>query len=58
MPQTVPLRGDLRVEGPDIVVDDARGLLEELLVEDLPREERLVGLCVERPVERDPGISG
>ena len=55
MPQAVPLAGRLGVEGPDVVVDDARGLLVEVLRKGLAAEEGLVGLGVERPVEVDPG---
>lgn len=54
--QAIPLAGDLGVEGPDVVVDDARGLGEEVLVEELALEEaRLLALGIEGPVERDPG---
>jgi len=37
--EAVPLRGGLRVEGPDVVVNDAGGLLVEVLVEGLAGEE-------------------
>ena len=37
--QAVPLRGGLGVEGPDVVVDDARRFLVKLLVEGLAAEE-------------------
>lgn len=54
--QAVPLRRDLRVERPHVVVDGARGLGDEVLVERRAAEERLlVRLRVQRPVERDPG---
>jgi hypothetical protein len=39
MPQAVPLGRRLRVEGPDVVVDDAWRFLVELLVEGLAAEE-------------------
>jgi hypothetical protein len=47
MPQAVPLRRRLRVEGPDVVVDDARRFLVELLVEGLAAEEGegALGVC-------------
>lgn len=52
--QPVPLAGNLGVEGPDIIVDDARGLLEEVVVKELALEEAgFFTLSVERPVERD-----
>ena len=55
MPQAVPLAAGLRVEGPDVVVDDPRGFLVHVLGEGLAAEEREVGLCVQRPVEVDTG---
>jgi len=51
VPEPVPLRTDLRVEGPDVVVDAAGLLFDELLVEDLSTEEGAVVLRVEGPVE-------
>lgn len=54
MAEAVPLRRDLGVELPDIVVDDARGLVDDLLVEQFSLEEaRLFALSVQRPVQRD-----
>ena len=38
--QTIPLRGRLRVEGPHVVIDDARRFLVQFLVERLAAEER------------------
>ncbi len=51
--EAVPLGAALRVEGPDVVVDDAGGLLVDFLVEGLATEERDVFLGVQRPVESD-----
>ena len=51
--QAVPLRRRLRVEGPDVVVDDARRFLVQLLVESLATEEGQRALGVQRPVEAD-----
>jgi hypothetical protein len=51
--QAIPLRGDLRVEIPDIVVDRRGRLGDEVLVEYGPLEEGPTRLGVERPVERD-----
>ena len=56
--QTVPLRAGLRVEGPDVVVDDARRLVQDLLVKGLAAEEGQVALRVEGPVEADAGRGG
>ena len=47
------LAAALGVEGPGVVVDDARLLLGDLLVEGLAAEEGQRALRVERPVERD-----
>lgn len=44
--QAVPLGGRLRVEGPDVVVDDAGRFLVDFLVESLPAEEGEVALGV------------
>lgn len=54
--QPVPLTGYLRIEGPDVVVDDARGLLEEFLVKELALEEAVFfALGIKGPVEGDSG---
>lgn len=54
--QPVPLTGDLRVEGPHVVVDEARWHLKEILVEELSlKEAGLLALGVEGPVEGDAG---
>jgi hypothetical protein len=53
--QPVPLRRRLCVEGPDVVVDDARRFLVQFLVESLAAEERQRALGVQRPVEADAG---
>ena len=53
--QAVPLRRRLRVEGPDVIVDDARRFLVQFLVESLPAEEGQRALGVQRPVEADAG---
>lgn len=55
--ETVPLRGDLGVEGPSIIVDyaSARGMLDKFLVEDFSLEEGGGLLGVEGPVEGDTG---
>lgn len=51
MAQAVPLRGDLRVEGPHVVVDGPRGLVYELPVERLALEERLaLRLGIQGPI--------
>lgn len=42
MPKPVPLRRDLCVECPDIVVDDSRGFVDELLVEERSIEKGLL----------------
>ena len=49
--QAVPLARALRVEGPDVVVDDAGGFLVDVFVEGLAAEEGEGGLGVEGPVE-------
>jgi len=51
--ETIPLGAALRVERPDVVVDDPGGLLVDFLVEGLPAEEGDVFLGVEGPVEAD-----
>ena len=53
MAEAIPLGAALRVEGPDVVVDDAGGLLVDFLVEGLPAEEGDVFLGVQGPVESD-----
>lgn len=55
VPQTVPLRAGLGVEGPDVVVDDSGWFLVDILLEGLAPEEREVGLGVQGPVEVDSG---
>jgi hypothetical protein len=47
MPETVPLRGDLGVEGPDVIVHNSGVLMNDFLVKEGAVEERLVGwgLC-------------
>lgn len=40
MAETIPLTGDLGIEGPDIVVDYSRRLVDEFLVEESTVEER------------------
>lgn len=57
VPQAVPLGGGLRVEGPDVVVDDAWRFLVELLVEGLAAEEGQRALGVEGPIEADARAS-
>lgn len=54
--QAIPLRRDLRVERPDVVVARERRLGQQLLVERAPAEEGAAsvgGLGVEGPVEGD-----
>ena len=51
VPQAVPLRRDLRVEGPYVVVDGGGRLGEDVLVEAGALEEGPVRLRVEGPVE-------
>jgi hypothetical protein len=53
MPKPIPLRRALRVEGPDVVVDDPGRFLVDFFVEGLAAEEGKVGLSVEGPVEAD-----
>lgn len=56
--QAIPLRRRLGVEGPDVVVDDARRLLVDFFVELLAAEEGQVALRVERPVDVDAYACG
>ena len=51
--EAIPLGAALRVEGPDVVVDDTGRLLVDFLVEGLPAEEGDVFLGVQGPVESD-----
>lgn len=51
--QAVPLGRRLRVESPDVVVDDARRFLVQFLVESLAAEEGQRALGIQRPVEAD-----
>ena len=53
--KAVPLAGGLRVERPDIIVDDPGCLLVDLFVELLAAEEWEVALSVEGPVDVDTG---
>ena len=46
----VPLGGNLAIECPDVIVDDAGRFVDELLVERLAREERLGPLGGEGPI--------
>ena len=55
MAEAVPLRRGLRVEGPDVVVDEAGAFLVDGFVEGLPLEEGFVFLEVEGQVEGDAG---
>lgn len=57
VPKTVPLTARLRIEGPDIIVHDARRLLVDVLVENLPTKEWQITLSIERPVQTDPCTS-
>lgn len=52
--EAIPLRRHLGIKGPDVVVDDARRLVDEVLVEELALEKAgFFALGVEGPVERD-----
>lgn len=53
MPQAIPLRRHLRVEGPHVIVDGAGRLVDEFLTEELPGEEGFRGLGVQGPVQGD-----
>lgn len=53
--QTVPLRGGLGIEGPDVVVDDTGRFVDYLFVEFVAVEEGEVALGIEGPVEADAG---
>lgn len=57
--QPVPLAAALGVEGPDVVIDDPRRFLIDVLVELLPAEDGQVALGVEGPVDVDsmPGLN-
>ena len=57
MPEAVPLGGGLGVEGPDVVIYNARGFLVDFFVELLAAEEGEVGLGVEGPVDVDAGAA-
>lgn len=52
MAKSVPLTGRLSIECPDIIVDDARWFLINILVKELAAEERCL-LSVQGPVEGD-----
>lgn len=57
--EAVPLRRDLRVELPDVVVDDAGRLVDDLLVEELALEEAcFFALGVEGPIQGDSFFGG
>ena len=56
VPEAVPLRGGLRVECPDVVVDHPGALLKHVFVEGLTGEEDNGPLEVEGGVEGYPGF--
>lgn len=44
------------VEGPDIVIYDSRGFVDDVFVEFLSAEEGEIALCVKGPVKADAGL--